>query len=193
METTQPKESEKPPLQVGTRDYEELYKIYAVWKSLPIVTLKKMTSEQIMKDVGIQDDLILSLLDIHTQEQFSERYEVHRDTLTNWNKKIKRSDPLLESKKWAVALTKNVMMSLYLATISKGDAFLYKLWFQIANDWSEKSKLVHEMPPVTFNIKLATKKQDGPIIDNGGKTHTDRLGNDGKASASIPVSDGQRN
>lgn len=193
METTQPKESEKPPLLLGTRDYEEIYKLYAVWKSLPMVTIKKMTSEQIMRDVGIQDETILSLIDIHTQEQFSERYNVHRDTLTDWNKKIKKKDPLFEAKGWAQALTKNVMMSLYLATISKGDAFLYKLWFQVMNDWSEKAKLVHEMPPVTFNIKLAEKKQDGPIIDNGGKTHTNKLGNDGKASASIPVSDGQRN
>lgn len=173
------------------RDYDHIFDIYAVWRALPTVTLNKMSRRDMLESMGVDDELILELATIKTQSQFAERYNVHINTLTDWNKRILELDPLREVKKWAQILTKNMVTAMYTHAIKKGDAQLYKLFFQVVNDWSEKQKVEHDYLGVTeVNISLAAPKQHGTET----KTEdNNKLGGDIKTAPSVGVPTRQEN
>lgn len=148
-------------------EYEAIFNIYSVWKSIPRfnfvnpATKFKMSSEELLETLGIDDPQILELAKIKTQTDFGERYDIHITTLTLWNKRLTNEyDPLTEVKKWAVGLTKNMVFAMYNHAIRKGDAQLYKLWFQVVNDWEEKAQLLQDYKGVTvFNIGPAQNEK----------------------------------
>lgn len=152
----------------SAKEFEEIYEKYALWKSLPIVMIRKMDRAKINAEVGIDDDEILDLCEIHSQGEFAAKYQLSRFTLTDWNKKIAERDPLYEAKGWARHLAKNMIFSLYSHAIKKGDAFLYKLFFQIVSDWNEKQTVQHDFPQITeFNISIARPKINAPNTEKG--------------------------
>lgn len=172
---------------------EEVFATYALWKSLPIPILKNMTREQITDKMGIDDEIILDLIEIPTQKVFAERYNLHHDTLSDWNNKIRIRDPLFEAKGWARGLAKNMVLSMYNHAIRKGNPLLMKLFFQVANDWQEKSTVEHDYLGVTeIAVTLAPKnisKKISQSPDHGETTDKDKLGTNGetKPSEAVPV------
>lgn len=139
---------------------EELFETYALWRSLPIPILKQMTVDQIKEKMGFDDDNILELVAIHTQEQFAEKYGLEKNTLGRWNKILRERDPLFEAKGWARGLAKNVVLSMYNHAIRKGNPLLMKLFFQIVNDWEESSKIKFAPGDIEFHIDLMPKKTE---------------------------------
>lgn len=128
----------------------ETFETYALWKSLPISVISQVPRDELSSKFGIDDDRVLDLAEIRTQLAFADKYGINKATLVAWNKKILERDPLIEAKNWAVNLTKNVVLSLYHHAIRKGNAHLYKLFFQIVNDWEEKSRI--KLPPGTVTF-----------------------------------------
>lgn len=118
---------------------EELFLLYALWRSLPMGTLKNMTPEEIVENLGLADPRAIEIASIRTQKEFSERYGLSQMTLVQWNVKIDKLNPLGEARSWARHLAKNMLMAVYNHGIKKGNPLTMKLFFQIANEWEEKS------------------------------------------------------
>lgn len=154
---------------------EELFNLYALWKSLPIPILSQMSPDQVRNQFGIDDDMTLALTEIKSQQMFSQKYGVHMNTLTDWNKKIRQRDPLYEAKGWAKHLAKNMVIAMYNHALRKGNPAMVKLFFQIVNGWEESSKVkLEDMGDVQFvfetlkkggndttTVKVTAKKKDG--------------------------------
>lgn len=148
---------------------QEIYDLYAIWKSLPVTLMSKMSRDDVINKVGIEDEVLLDLIELRTQGEFAEKYDLSPNTLSEWNKKIKEKDPLFEARNWAKHLAKNMMFSLYSHALKKGDPFLYKLFFQVTNGWNEKAVVEDdETDIVTINIGIAKPRQT-----NGGNTNGD--------------------
>lgn len=141
---------------------KETYELYALWKSLPVNILKTIPEEQLQDKMGIDDPFILELVKIHNQKMFSEKYGISEQALVEWNKKILENDPHYESKGWARNLTKNVMLSFYNHTVRKGNPLLYKLWFQVINDWEETSKIKFAPGGIEFNFSMMPGRGEKP-------------------------------
>lgn len=185
-------------------DYDALFEVYATWKSLPVTMLRTFSRDQIRNNMNVEDEDVLDLMEIPTQKAFAEKFDIEESTLSGWNKKVKDRDPLAEVKKWSQGLVKNMMLSLYTNAMKKGDAFLYKLFFQVANEWSEKSVVEHDIAMITeFNVSLADPIEKKIEITNvettnnieEQKTTTDKnkLETDRKTIISVPILTGQRN
>lgn len=138
----------------------ELFETYALWRSLPMPILKQMTPEQIREKMGFDDDDVLELCDIKTQNEFAAKYGVHYTTISEWNKLIRERDPLYEAKGWARGLAKNVVLSMYNHAIRKGNPLLMKLFFQVINDWEESSKVKMTPGDIEFFIDVMPRKPE---------------------------------
>lgn len=185
-------------------DYDALFEVYATWKALPVTMLRTFSRDQIRNNMNVEDEDMLDLMEIPTQKAFAEKFDVEESTLSGWNKKVKDRDPLAEVKKWSQGLVKNMMLSLYTNAMKKGDAFLYKLFFQVANEWSEKSVVEHDIAMITeFNVSLADpieKKVEIPNVETTNNieeqkttTNKNKLETDRKTIISVPILTGQRN
>ena len=140
-----------------------IYDTYALWKSLPALFKfpppnkhgERPTPIEFAEQMGIDDETILELITIPTQIAFATRFKVHPDTLSDWNKTLHVRSGLDDMRKWAKHLSKNVLTSLYNKAVRKGDAFEVKLWFQLIENYEEKSKVgLEAMGDIHFNIIL---------------------------------------
>lgn len=138
MQKTTPTQSHTPAVLDRNK---ELFELYALWKSLPIPILKQMSEADLRGKMGFDDDQIIDLVKIHYQKDFAMRYGLDEATMVDWNKKLLDRNPLFEAKGWARNLAKNMMLSMYNHAIRKGNPQLMKLFFQVANDWEEKSQV----------------------------------------------------
>jgi len=137
---------------------QQTYELYALWKSLPINILKTIPEEQMQDKMGIDDPFVLDLVKIHSQKDFAQKYSLDETTLVRWNKLLMENDPLYQTKDWARNLTKNVMLSFYNHTVRKGNPLLFKLWFQVINDWEESSKIKFAPGGIEFNFSQMPKR-----------------------------------
>lgn len=166
---------ETPLLQQSNPSHSEkdirlvhIYETYCLWKSLPALFKyppvdkagSRPAPREFAEQMGIDDENILSLVDIKTQTQFAERFDVSPDTLTDWNKTLKVRNTSDDLRGWAKHLTKNVMLSLYNTCVRRGWAIDAKLWLQYVEQWQEKSQVTHGLGDIHFNITL-NKKPDG--------------------------------
>lgn len=118
---------------------EKVFLLYALWRSLPMGTLKNMTPEEIVENLGLADPRAIEIAGIRTQKEFAEKYGLSQMTLVQWNVKIDKLNPLGEARSWARHLAKNMLLAVYNHGIKKGNPLTMKLFFQIANEWEEKS------------------------------------------------------
>jgi len=189
MENTTPTKSD---VLVNPKN-EALFELYSVWRGLPIPILKQMSETQITDQMGFDDDQVLELVYIKSQKEFALKYGLHPDTLTDWNKKIRKNDPLYDSKGWARTLTKNVMMSFYNHTIRKGNPLLYKLFFQVVNDWEESSKVKFAPGNINILVDLMAKKVEAPTTPTTVLAIDAPVDNKKKAKKDVPKSTGSGN
>jgi hypothetical protein len=150
--------SEIVPTKPTQDRYAALYEVYALWRSLPVSILSQVSRDELVNRFGIDDENVANLVQIKTQTAFAEKYDLSIDTLTDWNKKIREKDPLIEARQWALSLTKNVVLSLYNHAIRKGNAELYKLFFKVVNEWQEKIKIDPVKGTVIFNFEAIDKE-----------------------------------
>jgi len=116
----------------NTRDVyrKREFELYKVWKSLPPM-LKGKPAVTLQK-FGIEDEDLISLLQIKTQTEFAQKYEI-RDlgTLSDWNKRIKESGFQEDMYGWARQLTPNVMFALYKNIMKHGRAHEVRAWNEL--------------------------------------------------------------
>lgn len=123
---------------------------YRVWRQLPALlrfppkdskTGEQPTPQQFAMALGIDDPEILSLIELQTQNDFAARFNVSKDTLSLWNKKLDKLDDLDDLRHWSKKLSKNMLFSMYNHAIRKGNPLTYKLWFQLVNKYVENLKV----------------------------------------------------
>ena len=214
MGNTQPKDAETSEIEITAPKkredinlkalpYDAKFAVYRMWRALPITMLRKLTRDQIYARVGIDDEYVLDLCEIKTQTEFGEIYDVHIDTLTDWNVRIRKENPLDEARAWAQMLVKNLIFTLYSKAVRSGDPFQIELFFKAVNKWEEKAKVTVDYHGVTqFNIQQITpekikemytpKVEESSIIEtqpNGTEIGSVNLmGHDEQATRSVPVS-----
>lgn len=172
------------------------YETYILWRSLPAFFKNppidkkgnRPTPQEFCETIGIDEPAILDLVTIRSQQEFSERFDVNKDTLTRWNKTIAGRNTLNDLRAWATSLSKNVLMALYNNAVRKGMSFEAKLWFQLVEYWEEKQKLSHSYE----GVKAIT------IIQKNGHTpkqpgNENPVGADGEAGGGVGVPTGQDN
>lgn len=148
-ENKEGKENDNPDNKPEDSKENKLFEIYKIWRSLPPV-YKGMDKSK-LKVFGFDDeDFISELLLIKTQTQFTEKFGVHINTLTNWNKKI-NDDGLGDYwKVWAKKLTANIMGAFGRRLISKGNGQDVLVWNKIVEDFREKADTTSR---VTMTLK----------------------------------------
>lgn len=139
----------------------QIYETYCLWRSLPMAFIyekksdgKEMLPEEIQEKHGIEDETIISLIGIRNQTQFCERFNVAKNTLSNWNKHVKTRDVLSDIRRWAMSFTKNVTKSLYDNAMSKGGTSFKdrENFFKVVNNWNEKLAVEHNVGESLLDI-----------------------------------------
>lgn len=134
---------------VKTRKIKELY---FLWRSLPPFFVtgkagnKQFNQEELENLLQIDDDELKELMAVKTQLAFADKYGVNKSTLTTWNNELKERDPLIDIRRWANKLTKNVISSLYRnANLTDPRANQdRKLFLQVIAEWNEKFEHQHK-------------------------------------------------
>ena len=118
------------------------FQLYVLWKSLP--SLLRGQSKEIFAQYGFEDELVLQLFELKTQQDFQKKFLLNKNTLTKWNKRIEKEGLLAEKiMVWAKKLTANVISALYKKVIEEGDAQRTKLWLEFVEGWREKIEEKH--------------------------------------------------
>ncbi len=106
------------------------FQSYILWKSLP--TILRGQQRPVLKGLGIDEELAISLLEIKNQTEFTKKFRINKYTLTIWNKKIEENNLLVKSRNfWAKKLTSNVLMALYRKAVTEGDTNRVRLWYEL--------------------------------------------------------------
>jgi len=135
------------------------FELYILWKSLPPLMKNALPNREgtiprgsdIARALGIEDETLIELSDIKTQKDFARVYNLHVNTLGDWNIKIREKGLSLlpDMREWASGLSRNLLMSTYQHAMKKGNPLLIKLWFQLIEQWEEKQQVEHKFIPVT--------------------------------------------
>lgn len=169
-----------------TSDYAtpllDIAEVYCLWKSMPSLFRypprakdgSSPSPRQFATQMGIDDERMLELVEIPDQKRFAEKYKVHENTLTSWNREIVAKRSAHEMMRyWSSPLSKNVLMALYNNAIRKGMSFEVKLWFQLVEGWSEKTMIDHKhrvIEKIEYEViesKHEDKTQDQPAAAQG--------------------------
>jgi hypothetical protein len=106
------------------------YESYAMWKALPSVF--RGQPRMVLEKLGIDEDVMISLLEIKTQAEFARRFDIKDPaTLTDWNKRLEKEGLVPRINEWARKLTPNVIGALYRNVSKNGKAAEVKTWFEI--------------------------------------------------------------
>lgn len=144
------------------------FDIFTAWLAIPPLfkrppvdkkTRQRPPVRDFLEAIGVNDDTVVALAEITTQNQFAEQYGVSIDTLTDWKKKIFEKDLLGELAEWARPLMSNVIMAHYNQCIRGGLPEHYKLFYQIVGGWSEKMSLnISKREIKTINVNVVHNK-----------------------------------
>ena len=106
------------------------YESYALWRSLP--SFLRGQPRQILERFGVDEELVISLLEIKSQAEFARRFGIKDpSTLTDWNKRLEKEGMFPHIHEWARKLTPNVIGALYKNVSKSGKASEVKAWLEI--------------------------------------------------------------
>jgi hypothetical protein len=123
----------------------DVFEAYVVFKSLPRFMRYppksggiRPTPREYGLSLGVTDEMTLCLLDLQTQKNFAEHFEVTEQTLGRWNKVIIARDVFKDLRQWAQPLSRNLLGKLYIQ-IMEGNALPghFKLWYEVVAGWHE--------------------------------------------------------
>lgn len=126
---------------------EKEFKTFMIWLTLPSVFLGK--PDNVLEQLGINDEEAKALMKIKNMSQFAEKYKVRNTTLTDWKKKITNEEMIDNSKDFFKRLSKNIYASFYRATLKHGDAQRVRLWEEMFNE--KKPEGSSELSPLLGN------------------------------------------
>lgn len=165
-----PNKSEWQPIK------EREYRLYLLWRSMPVKMLK--LGESYLKKIGIEDNDIKELVGIKYNQDFAKKFGLSLDTLTDWHQKpVPPEYKDIDWRIWARQLTANVIGHLYEGIEKEKDAARIKLWLQAVENYVEETKINHDATKETMgNIRaiveaLNAKAKDGNS-DSGKDTST---------------------
>lgn len=153
-------------------DLKREFEIYRLWKVIPIFwrnpprdkkTGLAPTIDEYCEQIGIDDEGIMELIKIKNQTEFCARFNVHKNTLTEWNKKIENSDVFADMRKWTKILSKNVLMAMYSNAMNTRNlnADRDRVNFLKFGGWVEKTGVEHSADESLTDFFLkALKKPD---------------------------------
>ena len=128
---------------------EREYRLYLLWRSMPVKMLR--LGESYLKKLGVDDPDIKELVGIKYQMDFSKKFGLSIDTLTDWNQKsIPAEYQDIDYRLWARHLTKNVIQYLYEGIEKEKDAARIKLWLQAVDNYVEEANVNHNISKETM-------------------------------------------
>lgn len=110
------KETVKKDKPVAYKEFE--FTRFCLWLSMPIM-FRGNTVEELETKYFIDDAEMQELCAIKNQNEFCERYNVHKNTLTVWRARAKETDLFRYVQDWAKKLGKNVVASTYRSAMSR--------------------------------------------------------------------------
>lgn len=139
------------------------YRLFLIWRSLP-VTLRGISSEQ-AEERGIKDPEIMELIQLKTQGDFAERFQISMNTLTEWKKQEVPSEyQMIDWRYWAREFTPEVVHHLLEGIREKKKADAIKLWFQTVDGFVEETavnnKATDALDAVADLIDSVNRKAD---------------------------------
>lgn len=155
------------------KDYEKgiilkaEFDMYKVWRTIPSLLRYPPKSKdgslpdpsEFAQSMGIENDVILDLVQLKNKKQFAERFNVSVETISDWEKKCREGNALQGARNWATDLTKNMILQMYNHAMKKGHPAMFKLWLQSIEDFKEVTKQEVEIPNLTeFNVSI--KRRD---------------------------------
>jgi hypothetical protein len=154
-------QNDPTPMQIRLRS---TFDAYTFFKSLPYhlryppqdkKTGYRPAAREFAIALGIEDENLLTLIELRTQKRFAEYFGVTEQTLGRWNNLITETSTFSNTQKWAQSLTPNVVLSLY-SQVLQGRALPqhYKLWFQVIDGWSEKQAVAPSRTISTVSIEV---------------------------------------
>lgn len=145
------------------------YELYCIWKALPPMMLAPVsgTTNDVIEKLRIEDPTILELIKLRTQIDFGKHFDVNINTLTDWNKLVARRDTLVDIRKWARVLTKNVLFSMYNNAMSKGGTSFKdrENYLKVIEQWSDKLDVKHDVGDTLADILRASLAKHGKNTD----------------------------
>lgn len=126
------------------------YRLFLIWRSLPMEI--KVGGRPYLEKAGIDDDDLLALSDCRTLGDFSEKFGVSRDTLTDWKQKpVPPEYEAIDWRTWAKQLTTSVVALLFEGIQKDKDAPRIKLWLQAVDGYVEQSNINGNVSVETLN------------------------------------------
>ena len=99
---------------------EEIFEKYAFWKFLPAQL--RSQPQAVIEKHGISDEDVLELLQIPNQKEFAKKFNIgDPGTLSEWNKKLLKENPVPYIQFWSKFLSGNVMFAQYKRILKNGN------------------------------------------------------------------------
>lgn len=165
MEEATPTHSDNTPQVILKHEFH----LFRVWRQLPVM-LKRPPADtktgfapspvEFAEAMGIDDEMVLELVQLPTQKSFAEKYGVSVDTLVDWGKKLELMNEDDEMRRWARKLTKNLLFSLYNHAMRKGNPLNFKLFLEYVQKWAPNLKIDTNYHGVA---RIVVKKDPAPI------------------------------
>ena len=112
--------------------------MFLIWRSLP-VTLRGISGED-AEDRGVKDPELLELIQLKTHGDFSKRFGISMDTLTDWKAKpIPDEFRMIDWRYWAREFTPEVVHHLLEGIRANKKADAIKLWLQTVDGFVEET------------------------------------------------------
>lgn len=160
--------------------FNSAFEAYVAFKSLPEFLRYppkdrkagyRPSPREFAEGIGIDDETLLSLIELKTQKGFADRFGVTEQTLVRWNEKIAKRDSLKDMEWWTRRLTPNVALMHYMR-ILQGDALPnhFKLWYQVFMGWSEKqlhqvnARTVRRVRVEIVDAAAVSAKKEPPLV-----------------------------
>lgn len=119
------------------------YRLFLIWRSLP-VTLRGISSEQ-AEERGVKDPEIMELIQLKTQGDFADRFQISMNTLTEWKRQPVPDEYLMiDWRYWAREFTPEVVHHLLEGIREKKKADAIKLWFQTVDGFIEETAVTNK-------------------------------------------------
>lgn len=112
----------------------EIFEKYAYWKFLPAQLRNQ--PQAIIEKHGILDEEVLELLKIPNQKEFAKQFKIgDPGTLSDWNKKLLKENPIPYIQFWSKFLSGNVMFAQYKRILKNGNGNDVRTWFGINENY----------------------------------------------------------
>lgn len=158
---------------------DKQFKLFVLWFTLPFYLRtppvnkggQRPSPAEYAESLGIDDPVIIEVIQCRTQRDFAIKYDVHENTLTRWADIIQEKGLAIHDdyRKWVLGLAKNVLFAMYSNAMNTRNlnADRDRLNFLKYAGWVEKLGLEHS---VSENFFTGLKK----ALDKNGNDTTDR-------------------